>query len=138
MALKPSPPPGSAFCAFISYSHADERHAAWLQRALERWQVPRRLVGSEGRFGPIPPRLGKVFLDRDELPSAASLSDEIQAALAASQTLVVICSPAAARSRWVNEEIRSFKAMGKAQRVLAMIVAGEPWASDRPGEADEE
>ncbi|NHA13984.1 toll/interleukin-1 receptor domain-containing protein [Thioalkalivibrio sp. XN279] len=138
MALKPPPQNAPAFCAFISYSHTDERHAAWLQKALERWKVPRRLVGAEGRFGPIPERLGKVFLDRDELPSASSLSDEIQAALAASETLVVICSPAAARSRWVNEEIRSFKALGKAQRVLAMIVAGEPWASDRPEQADEE
>lgn len=138
MALQPSPQHKPAFCAFISYSHADERHAAWLQKALERWKVPRRLVGGEGRFGRIPERLGKVFLDRDELPSASSLSDEIQAALAASETLVVICSPAAAKSRWVNEEIRSFKALGKAQRVLAVIVAGEPWASDRPDQADEE
>ena len=138
MALKPLPQNAPAFCAFVSYSHTDERHAAWLQKALERWKVPRRLVGSEARFGPIPERLGKVFLDRDELPSASSLSDEIQAALAASDTLVVICSPAAARSRWVNEEIRCFKALGKAHRVLAMIVAGEPWASDRPEEAGEE
>jgi tetratricopeptide (TPR) repeat protein len=138
MALKPPPQSAPAFCAFISYSHADERHAAWLQKGLERWKVPRRLVGAEGRFGPIPERLGKVFLDRDELPSASSLSDEIQAALAASETLVVICSPAAARSRWVNEEIRSFKALGKAQRVLAVIVDGEPWASDRADRADEE
>jgi hypothetical protein len=119
-------------------SHADERHAAWLQKALERWKVPRRLVGGEGRFGAIPERLGKVFLDRDELPSASSLSEEIQAALAASETLVVICSPAAVQSRWVNEEIRSFKALGKAQRVLAMIVDCEPWASDRADRADEE
>jgi hypothetical protein len=37
----------------------------------------------------------------------------------------------------VNEEIRCFKALGKAHRVLAMIVAGEPWASDRPEEAGE-
>lgn len=138
MAVKPSPQNTPVFCAFISYSHADERHAAWLQKALERWKVPRRLVGGEGRFGPIPERLGKVFLDRDELPSASSLTDEIQAALAASETLIVICSPAAARSRWVNEEIRSFKALGKAQRVLAVIVSGEPWASDRADRTDEE
>ena len=138
MALQPSPQGSPAFCAFVSYSHADERHAQWLQKALERWRVPRHLVGGEARFGPIPERLGKVFLDRDELPSASSLSDEIQAALAASETLIVICSPAAARSRWVNEEIRSFKALGKAHRVLAVIVDGEPWASDGADRADEE
>jgi eukaryotic-like serine/threonine-protein kinase len=68
MALKPPPQNAPAFCAFVSYSHTDERHATWLQKALERWKVPRRLVGSEARFGPIPERLGKVFLDRDELP----------------------------------------------------------------------
>ena len=138
MPLKPPAQNAPGFCAFISYSHADERHANWLQKALERWQVPRRLAGGEGRFGPIPERLGKVFLDRDELPSASSLSDEIQAALAASETLIVICSPAAVQSRWVNEEIRSFKALGKAQRVLAVIVDGEPWASDLAGRAGAE
>lgn len=115
--------------AFISYSHRDEAWAAWLHRSLEAYRVPRRLVGSPGRFGPVPARLSPVFRDRDELPSAADLSDTVKAALADSETLIVICSPAAAGSEWVAEEIRHFRALGRGERILCMIVDGDPHAT---------
>ena len=40
--------------AFISYSHADEEWAKWLHKALETYRVPKRLVGRETEFGPVP------------------------------------------------------------------------------------
>ena len=46
--------------------------------------------------------------------------------------MVVICSPRSAISEWVNQEIRRFKALGRDDRVLCLIVDGEPNASDRP------
>ncbi|HKO57285.1 MAG TPA: WD40 repeat domain-containing protein, partial [Thermoanaerobaculia bacterium] len=49
----------------------------------------------------------------------------------------VLCSPNAARSRWVNEEIKTFKARGREQ-VFAVIVDGEPNGSDRPETAGAE
>jgi len=49
------------YTAFISYSHSDEHHAQWLQSALERYRVPRRLVGTEGAFGAVPARLRPLF-----------------------------------------------------------------------------
>ena len=63
---------------------------------------------------------------------------EIEAALAASQFLVVLCSPTAAKSRWTNLEIESFKRTRPEGCVLAAIVAGEPFASDIPGREEEE
>jgi hypothetical protein len=51
--------------AFISYSHADARSAAWLHRALERYHVPRALVGRVTERGLVPARLYPVFRDRD-------------------------------------------------------------------------
>jgi tetratricopeptide (TPR) repeat protein len=62
----------------------------------------------------------------------------INAALAGSAAQIVICSPEAARSKWVNEEILAFKRLGREDRILCIIVAGEPNATDIPGrEADE-
>jgi tetratricopeptide (TPR) repeat protein len=116
--------------AFISYSHRDESWARWLQRALENYRVPKRLVGKPGAFGPVPARLNPVFRDREDLSSAADLSSQIKAELDRSESLVVICSPAAATSTWVGEEIRYFRASGKADRILALIVDGEPQASN--------
>lgn len=120
--------------AFLSYSHQDESQAAWLHHALETYRVPRRLVGSEGQFGPVPGKLTPVFRDREELSSATDLSEKITNALEESESLVVICSPASAQSRWVNEEIRQFRALGRADRVFCFIVEGDP-QSDVPGTA---
>jgi predicted oxidoreductase (fatty acid repression mutant protein) len=54
----------------------------------------------------------------------------IKDALVRSRSLIVLCSPAAATSRWVNEEVLTFKQLGGEDRILAIIVAGEPNASD--------
>ncbi|MES2683762.1 MAG: TIR domain-containing protein [Pseudomonadota bacterium] len=114
--------------AFISYSHADEAWARWLHRALESYRVPARL--RQGARSQLPQRLLPIFRDRDELPSAAELGSVIQQALRDSRMLIVVCSPRAAGSRWVNEEIRYFKSLGRGGQVLALIVDGEPHASE--------
>jgi tetratricopeptide (TPR) repeat protein len=118
--------------AFISYSHADRRAVDWLHTALEGYRIPSKLVGTLTPLGPVPARLGTVFRDRDELPAAGDLSAELKTALKRSMFLIVVCSPTAAQSRWVNEEVRQFKLLhghkrgdGTA-RVLALIVDGDP------------
>ncbi|MGK2924160.1 MAG: TIR domain-containing protein [Lysobacterales bacterium] len=118
------------FKAYISYSHQDGRWAAWLQRALETYRVPKRLVGTAGAFGPVAARIAPVFRDREDLSSAADLSATIKRALEESESLVVVCSPAAARSTWVNEEIAYFRSLGRADRILALIVDGDPQSND--------
>lgn len=117
--------------AFISYSHADESWATWLHRALETYRVPKHLVGRETPFGPVPERFAPVFRDRDELATATSLGDTLTRALEQSAFQVVICSPKAAASKWVNEEVLTFKRLGREQRIFPLIVAGEPGSVDR-------
>ncbi len=116
--------------AFISYSHKDSRWASWLHRNLEGYRVPSRLRGSSGEFGVLPDRLAPFFRDREELASAGELGPKIQAALADSEALIVVCSPNSARSPWVNGEILKFKRNGRAHRIYCLIVAGEPHAGD--------
>jgi tetratricopeptide (TPR) repeat protein len=124
--------------AFISYSHSDEKWASWLHRALESYRPPKPIVGNETPMGKIPARLSPVFRDRDELPSATNLGELLTESLRRSATQVVICSPAAAKSHWVNEEILTFKRLGRSRRIFCLIVGGEPWASKMPGREDEE
>jgi len=116
--------------AFLSYSHADERHARWLLQRLEGYRVPKRLVGTPGRHGPVPARIGPVFRDRDEVAAAGDLGSTIKAALADSAALVVICSPASARSRWVDAEAGHFRASGRGDRVFCFVVDGDPSGRD--------
>ncbi len=116
--------------AFISYSHQDENWASWLQSALEKYRIPKIMVGKKTGYGEIPARLGTVFRDREDLSSAACLTESVQHELSSAETLVVICSPAAAQSRWVKEEIRAFKELGRADRIYALIVNGDPQSTD--------
>lgn len=111
--------------AFLSYSHTDSRWARWLHHALERYRPPRKLAGAVQNR-----RIAPVFRDREELSSGADLSAAVNQALAASETLVVICSPAAARSRWVNEEVLAFRNLGRSDRIFCFLVAGEPNSGD--------
>ncbi|AIF45968.1 toll/interleukin-1 receptor domain-containing protein [Dyella japonica] len=130
--------PECRYRAFISYSHQDKAWADWLHKALENYRVPRRLVGKTTTAGVVPRRLVPIFRDRDELASATDLGRKVNEALAVSANLVVICSPASARSRWVNEEVMAFKRLGRSDRVFCLIVGGEPNATDLPGREDEE
>jgi tetratricopeptide (TPR) repeat protein len=123
----------SGYAAFISYSHRDEKIAAWLQSAIERYVVPQRLVGRTTVTGVIPRRLGKCFRDRDELPAGSDLNREIISAIERCKFMVVVCSPAAAESPWVNLEVLTFKRSHGTDRVIAVIADGEPFA--KPGEA---
>ncbi|WP_250633323.1 toll/interleukin-1 receptor domain-containing protein [Pinirhizobacter soli] len=124
--------------AFISYSHQDKAWAGWLHRALETYVIPKRLVGTETPAGIIPRRWAPIFRDSDELASAGDLGRKVNEALAQSDCLIVICSPDAARSRWVNEEVLAFKRLGRSDRIFCLVVAGEPNASLLLGREAEE
>jgi hypothetical protein len=112
--------------AFISYSHRDAAAAQALHRRLEAYRIPRRLVGTIGEHGLIPRRLAPIFRDRDELPAAGDLSEKVRAALAASGSLIILCSPHAAASPWVAREIEAFRELNPGRPVLAAILEGEP------------
>jgi hypothetical protein len=116
--------------AFLSYCHADESWASWLHKSLESYRVPKRLVGQPGSHGTVPARLTPIFRDRDELSTSVDLNEKIKDALADSESLLVICSPYAAQSRWVNEEIRYFRSLGRERQIYSIIVDGDPQASD--------
>jgi eukaryotic-like serine/threonine-protein kinase len=138
MTTNPDPLTSIRYRAFVSYSHRDASWASWLHKTLESYRVPGRLVGLTTSCGTIPARLGPIFRDREELPSSHNLNDRVSEALAGSSSLIVICSPHSARSRWVEEEVLAFKRLGRAERIFCLIVAGEPGASTLPGRESEE
>lgn len=130
--------PTHHYFAFLSYSHRDAAMARWLHEELEKFRVPPHLIGRLTDNGVIPRRLAPIFRDLQELPASGDLGTEIRAAIAASQFLIVLCSPDAARSRWTSAEIEEFKRARPEGCAFAAVVAGEPFASDMPGREDEE
>ena len=130
--MSEQPPP--KYWAFISYSSKDRAWGDWLIKAIETYKVPKALVGRPTTRGdPVPRRAFPVFRDRDELPTDTDLGAMISRALEQSRYLIVICSPHSAQSKWVNEEILTFKRLGRAERIFSLIVDGSPNATDTPG-----
>lgn len=116
--------------AFISYSWADRAWGEWLHRTLETYRAPKGVADGQS--------LHPIFKDREEEAAGGSVGAAIEAALAASENLIVICSPRSAKSAWVNREIAWFKTRKDKARIFALIVDGEPGASGIAGREAEE
>ena len=111
--------------AFISYSHVDRKRAEWVHRALETYRVPRRLTARTGDE-PAGRGLKPIFRDRDELAASSDLGAVIRDALDRSDALIVLCSPASARSRWVDQEVEHFLKDHDSHRIICVIVETTP------------
>ena len=123
--------PPFKYRAFLSYSHRDTKWAKWLHGALEGYRIDKDLVGRKTVHGLVPKTLRPIFRDREDFSAGHSLTEQTLGALEASQFLIVLCSPHAAQSKYVDEEIRYFKSLGRTHRVIAIIVDGEPGGPQR-------
>ncbi|WEJ12344.1 toll/interleukin-1 receptor domain-containing protein [Sinorhizobium prairiense] len=114
---------GYRYRAFISYSSKDRSAAEKLQRSLESYRIPRPLRRSGIHRNE---RVSPIFRDRSDLKASADLGQTIKDALENSEYLIVLCSPAAANSKWVDKEISFFKELGRSDNIIAVIVRGVP------------
>lgn len=126
--MKPEPSETDfRYGAFLSYRTSDLSLARWLHRRIERYRVPKGLVGQPGIYGPIPPKVGPVFRDRDDARTAEDIETIIAQELSKSKHLVVLCSPSASDPEsWVSREIELFRARRPDGVIHAVIADGEP------------
>ena len=112
----------SQYTAFISYRHQtpDQEIAKKLHQMIETYTVPAALRQDGARHP------GKVFRDQEELPLSADLGRDIEAALDNSDWLICICSPRYLQSKWCLRELEYFIEHKGRDRVLAVLVEGEP------------
>ena len=112
----------SQYTAFISYRHQtpDQEIAKKLHQMIETYTVPTALRQDGARHP------GKVFRDQEELPLSADLGRDIEAALEDSDWLICICSPRYLQSKWCLRELEYFIEHKGRDRVLAVLVEGEP------------
>jgi hypothetical protein len=101
--------------AFVSYSHAmDGALAPALQTGLEQFAKPWYRS-----------RALRVFRDTTSLSANPGLWSSIERALASSAWLIVMASPQAARSQWVDREVAWWLANKPLQRLLVVLTEGE-------------
>ncbi len=130
--------PQQQYWCFISYRHVDNTEekggwATWLHQAIETYEVPKDLVGTENERGElIPERIFPVFRDEEELPTG-NLTTGICDALDSAKTLVVLCSPDVIESTHVSDEIKYFKQLHPTDHsdlIHPALLEGDPNAND--------
>ncbi|MDR1205328.1 MAG: TIR domain-containing protein, partial [Peptococcaceae bacterium] len=115
--------------AFISYRHGelDGLVAEKLHKMLETYRVPRAIAKKTGKT-----KLSRIFRDRDELPTSSNLSDSINEALENSGFLLLICSRRTCESQWVMREVERFGELHGKDRIITLLIDGEPDESFPP------
>jgi WD40 repeat protein len=111
---------------FISYSHArDGRLAPALQRGLHRFTKPwyRR-------------RALRVFRDETNLAADPGLWSSIEQALASSRFFILLASPDAAASKWVDKEVRWWRSHKPLANLLVALTDGDLVWDDVAGDFD--
>jgi len=96
---------------FISYSQSDQEEARRLVAALRATD----LVG---------------WLDAADIAAGASIPSAIRNALLESSAIVVLLSPSALQSNWVQFEIGAAEALGK--KIIPVIISGSLAESGLP------
>ena len=109
--------------AFISYRHnpRDTSVARELQTRLEHYHIPKALQQRTGRRS-----ISRIFRDQNELEVTSDLSAAIDEALAQSDFLICVLSPAYKESVWCIHEIEQFLKTHDYDHILTVLSDGEP------------
>jgi WD40 repeat protein len=105
--------------AFISYSRRDADFSKSLEAALENFRTPKDL--------PFPQRHLDIFPDESDFTGTA-YHESVKRHLEESATLIVICSPDAAQSGYVEDEIQRFAGDDphRQQKIIPVLYRGIP------------
>ena len=104
-----------------------EGYGSWLRTQLLHFRLPSSIVGSFGRFGEIDHHISHVYLYEDD---GAPLDDIVLEELHRSTFMVVVCSILSAQSSNINHLIEVFKSKYAGDRILALIIDGDPRSHD--------
>ena len=106
-----------AYDAFISYSRKDEAFASAFEKALEAYTPPKDLK--------VPQRPLDIFRDKEDF-TGNDYVQSLEKYLHCSSKLIVLCSPSARQSPFVNDEIRRFAKAKGSKHIIPLLIAGLP------------
>ncbi len=116
------------FDVFLSYSRKDVDFAGRLEKALRSYTPPKDL--------PVPHRHLSVFRDVTDM-LGVELTEALDDKLRHTSKLVVLCSPDARMSPYVNREIDFFAGLRGPEHIIPVLVRGVPNNEARPGQEPE-
>ena len=115
------------YYAFVSYRSSDEKWARWLQEKIEGYRLPTTIQHEHSDLPKT--RLRPCFRYHTDI-QPNELKTELRQKLEQSKYLLVICSPRSAQSQWVGAEIDTFVELGRRDRIIPVIVEGQPYSGD--------
>lgn len=113
--------------AFISYSRRDKEFARRLGDALRSYKPPRDLNVAQRHLD--------VFRDEEDF-TGVEYHSSVARHLKSSARLLLLCSPSARGSEYVDDEIRRFAESHGADNIIPILVSGTPNNEAAPGEED--
>ena len=112
--------------AFVSYSHeSDARLAASLQSSLSRFAKPWYRT-----------RTMRIFEDKTGLSANPALWHSIEQALGQSEHLLLLASPASAKSLWVEQEVQWWLQNRSVETLVLCLTDGEILWDNQSGDFD--
>jgi len=126
----PSDPNNQTFPndAFISYSRKDKEFAARLQETLGKYKPPKGLN--------LPQRNLVVFRDEEDF-TGVEYHASLEKHLKNSRKMIVLCSPHARKSQYVNDEIRRFAQERGKENIIPVLVSGIANNEAKPEQEEE-
>jgi hypothetical protein len=101
--------------AFISYNHGSDRESAPALRdalmSLNKPWLQRRAM--------------RVFLDERSMSASSTLWSDLERALDASEFFILLASPGAAKSTWINREVTHWRATKPSRNLLIVVTDGD-------------
>lgn len=104
------------FDGFISYNRADGAFAAALEKALEKYRIPKSLGVEKKHLN--------IFRDEGDM-SGSEYYSAIDRFLDSSKKLVLICSPESRNSQYVNDEVRRFIEKHGTEHIIPVLIRGK-------------
>ena len=115
------------YFAFISFQSGDAREAVRLQHAIESYRLPAVLCKQDSA---LPRRIKPLYCYINDMHAGEELMQELKSRMEQSRYLIVVCSPRAAQSTYINSGIDYFVSLGRRDSIIPIIVEGVPYSGD--------
>ncbi|RFC46736.1 MAG: Tetratricopeptide (TPR) repeat [Verrucomicrobia bacterium] len=109
---------------YLSATRRDEEQARLLQEGFERFRVPEGVALSADRLRFA---RGRTMVRHEaENPRVTDIPEEVREMIRSGEMMILLCSAAAASSRWIAAELEVYYAARPRAVVIPVVLEGEP------------
>ncbi len=113
------------YTAFISYSQDNKKFAYALHDGLPKLKIPKDSPELAVLFKEKI-TYDRLFIDQKGIRAGSDLGEILGEKLRQSEFLIVVCTPEAVQSEWVNQEIQYFKQHRDPKNIITCVYSGRP------------